>query len=142
MTIVDQDPPEPLVRKRMEEMITACRDTNRRPSVLAFARSLGMSNTTFRRRYPDLVQEISVRRTAPANEAARGPSAQDKLIARNAMLRRRNRALTAALALATAQIQYVTLENARVREALEAREGITQLSSRTRRRTGGRDREA
>ncbi|MGV9419970.1 hypothetical protein ACWDO6_21015 [Streptomyces sp. NPDC003674] len=61
------------------------------------------------------------------------------MIARNAKLRRRNRELTAALAMATAEIQYVTLENARIREALEAREGITQLSSRTRRRTGGRD---
>ncbi|MDQ1022282.1 hypothetical protein [Streptomyces afghaniensis] len=55
----DQDLPHALVRKRMEEMLAACRDANRRPSVLAFARSLGMSNTTFRRRYPDLVQEIS-----------------------------------------------------------------------------------
>ncbi|MFD4955184.1 hypothetical protein [Streptomyces sp. NPDC058451] len=101
-----------------------------------------MSNTTIRRRYPDLVQEISARRTASADEAVREPSTQDTLIARNAKLRRRNRELTAALALATAQIQYVTLENARVRETLEAQEGVTQLSSRTRRRTGGEGCEA
>lgn len=113
-------------------MLAACRHANRRPSVLAFARSLGMSNTTFRRRYPDLVQEISTHRTTSNDEGARKPSAQDTLSARNAKLRRRNRELTAALGLATAQMQYVTLENARLREALEAREGVTRLSSRPR----------
>nr|WSX50717.1 hypothetical protein OG409_18265 [Streptomyces sp. NBC_00974] len=132
MTAPHQDLPDALVRKRMEATLAASHDSNRRPSVLAIARSLGMSNTTFRRRYPDLVQEISSHRTAPGNEPAHEPTAQDILIARNAKLRRRNRELTAALALATAQIQYVTLENARFREALEAQEGVTQLSSRTR----------
>ncbi|MFC8260672.1 hypothetical protein ACFUNF_24425 [Streptomyces sp. NPDC057291] len=34
------DLPDALVRKRMDEMLAACRDTNRRPSVLAFARGL------------------------------------------------------------------------------------------------------
>lgn len=65
MTEMHRVVPDALVRKRMEEMLAACHDSNRRPSVLAFARSLGVSNTTFRRRYPDLVQEITARRTAP-----------------------------------------------------------------------------
>ncbi|MFD4032625.1 hypothetical protein ACFWVP_19415 [Streptomyces sp. NPDC058637] len=118
----------------MEKMLAACRDANRRPPTerLAFARSLGMSNTTFRRRYPDLVEEIAAHRTTSNDEAVREPSAQDTLIARNAKLRRRNRELTAALALAAVQIQYVTLENTRLLEALEAQEGVTQLSSRPR----------
>ncbi|MGW7613483.1 hypothetical protein ACWGKW_40825 [Streptomyces sp. NPDC054766] len=126
MTAARQDLPDVLVRKRLAEMMAACHASNRRPSVLALASSLGMSNTTFRRRYPDLVQEISARRTttAPGTQA---PSPQDTLLARNAKLRRRNRELTAALALATAQIQYVTLENTRFREALEAQQAVTRL---------------
>lgn len=126
MTAAHQGLPDALVRKRLAETLTACHDSNRRPSVLAFARSLGMSNTTFRRQYPDLVQEISARRTTTAPEA-QAPSAQDSLVARNAKLRRRNRELTAALALAAAQIQYVTLENTRFREALEAQQSVTRL---------------
>ncbi|MFC8260675.1 hypothetical protein ACFUNF_24440 [Streptomyces sp. NPDC057291] len=90
-----------------------------------------MSNTTFRRRYPDLVQEISAHRISN-DEAVREPSTQDKLIARNAKLRRRNRELTAALALAAAQIQYVTLQNARLQEALEDAAKVTRLPERRR----------
>ncbi|WP_221360238.1 hypothetical protein [Streptomyces beigongshangae] len=44
-----------------------------------------------------------------------------------AKLRRRNRELTSALALAATQIQYVTLENTRFREALEAQQSATRL---------------
>ncbi|MFC9635822.1 hypothetical protein ACFTY8_43115 [Streptomyces mirabilis] len=127
MTDTHQVVPDALVRKRMEEMLAACRDSSRRPSILAFARSLGLSNTTFRRRYPDLVQEITARRTAPSDEQVHEPSTLDTLTARNAKLRRRDRELTAALALATAQIQFVTLENVRFREALEAQHTVTCL---------------
>ncbi|MGQ4333335.1 MULTISPECIES: hypothetical protein [Streptomyces] len=127
MNDTHHDLPDALVRKRMEKMLAACHDSNRRPSVLAFARNLGLSNTTFRRRYPDLVQETTARRTAPSDEQIYEPSALDTLTARNAKLRSRNREFTAALALAAAQIQYVTLENVRFREAPEAQQTVTRL---------------
>ncbi|NEA63447.1 hypothetical protein [Streptomyces sp. SID12488] len=105
-------------------MPAARHDSNRRPSVLAFARSLGISNTTFRRRYPGLVQEITARWTVSSDEQVHEPSTLDTLTVRNAKLRRRNREFTAALAIATARIQYVTLENVRFREPLEAQQTV------------------
>lgn len=127
MNDTHHDLPDALVRKRLEKMLAVCHDFNRQPSVLAFARSLGLSNMTFCRRYPDLVQEITARRTAPSDEQVHEPSALDILTARNAKLRRRNRELTAALSLAAAQIQHLTLENVRFRETLDAQQTATRL---------------
>ncbi len=54
--------PEALVRKKLEQLLAACEQQNRRPSVLALVRQVGMSNTTFRRNYPDITREIGLRR--------------------------------------------------------------------------------
>ncbi|MFE4305022.1 hypothetical protein ACFQ9H_05275 [Streptomyces sp. NPDC056517] len=119
--------PEALVRKRVEELRASCRKAGRRPSVLALARQLGLSNTTFRRHYPDIAREIAAHRSAAAPSRDR-PSEQDKIIARNSRLRRRNRELTVQLKLAAAQIQHLALANASLLEALQQATNITRLS--------------
>lgn len=123
------DLPETLVRKRLQEVLDACRETRTRPTVLMLARRLEMTNTTFRRRYPEIVQEVADRRTAPAAPRS-GPTEHDRLLARNAKLRRRNRDLTAQLALAAAQIQHLALRNARLEEALEAQAKLSHINER------------
>ncbi|MCT6779853.1 hypothetical protein LXH09_24730 [Streptomyces sp. CS7] len=121
------DLPEALVRKHLQQVLDACRESNTRPSVLMLARSLGLTNTTFRRRFPEVAREISEHRTAPSTPRG-GLTEYDKLIARNAKLRRRNRDLTAQLALAAAQVQHLALRVAQMREALESQAKVSRLA--------------
>jgi hypothetical protein len=122
--------PELLVRKRLEEMLAACQASGTRPSVLTLARRMGLTNTTFRRHYPEIAREIAGHRTAPDAPVGSQPNTYDKLVARNAKIRRRNHELTAQLKLAAAQIQYLALRNARLEEALEAQIGVTRIDGR------------
>jgi hypothetical protein len=127
------DLPEALVRKHLQEVLDTCRETNKQPSVLMLARRLDLTNTTFRRRYPDIAREIADHRAAPTTPHS-GPTAHDRLVARNAKLRRHNRELTTQLALAAAQIQNLALRNERLQEALEETSNVTSISSRAPRR--------
>ncbi|MFD7102295.1 hypothetical protein [Streptomyces celluloflavus] len=127
------DLPEALVRKHLQEVLDTCRETNKQPSVLMLARRLDLTNTTFRRRYPDIAQEIADHRATPTAPRS-GPTAHDRLVARNAKLRRRNRELTAQLTLAAAQIQHLSLRNERLQEALEETSNVTSITSRAPRR--------
>jgi hypothetical protein len=121
---------EALVRKKLQELLTICEQQRRRPSVLALARQLGMSNTTFRRHYPEIVCEISGHRSLPANPVSSTRSEYDRLVARNAKLRRSNRGLTSQLKLAVAQVQYLALRNAGLQEAVETAAKVTHLGDR------------
>jgi hypothetical protein len=121
---------EALVRKRLQDMLTAREREGRRPSVLALARQLGLSNTTFRRHYPEIAREINHHRSQPADTVGNTANSYDRLVARNAKLRRRNHELTSQLKLATAQIQYLALRAAALEQALEDQAGITHLSNR------------
>ncbi|MFZ3491937.1 hypothetical protein ACODT5_46870 [Streptomyces sp. 5.8] len=125
------DLPEALVRKHLQQVLDACGEDNSRPSVLMLARRLGLTNTTFRRRYPEIAREISEHRTAPAAPRG-GPTEHDRLVARNAKLRRRNRDLTGQLALAAAQVQHLALRNERLKEALEAASRVTNIRQKPR----------
>jgi AcrR family transcriptional regulator len=103
----------------------------RQPSVLAVARELGLSNTTFRRHFPDIASEIGTARRTPADTTGvDGLSPHDKLIARNAKLRRDNRQLRDHLAIAVANIQRLALTNHRLHATLEAASGVARLDSR------------
>ncbi|MCG0283930.1 hypothetical protein [Streptomyces sp. PSAA01] len=124
------DLPEALVRKHHQEVLDTCRETNKQPSVLMLARRLDLTNTTIRRRYPDIAREIADHRATPAAPRT-GPTAHDRLVARNAKLRRRNRELATQLALAAAQIQNLALRNERLQEALEEASNVTSINSRT-----------
>ncbi|NEA67466.1 hypothetical protein [Streptomyces sp. SID12488] len=127
------DLPKALVRQHLQEVLDTCRETNKQPSVLMLARRLDLTNTTFRRRYPDIAREIADHRAAPTTPRS-GPTAHDRLVARNAKLRRHNRELTAQLALAAAQIQDLALCNERHQEALGETSNVTSTSSRAPRR--------
>jgi hypothetical protein len=93
------------------------------------ARRLGLSNTTFRRRYPEIAREIADHRATPPTLRS-GPTEHDRLVARNAKLRRRNSELNSQLALAIAQIQFLALRAARLEEDLKAQTNVTQLADR------------
>lgn len=54
-------PSEQHVREVLREMEVQAESSGRRPSTLALARRLGLPNTSFRRAYPDVAHEISVR---------------------------------------------------------------------------------
>ncbi|MFJ2925603.1 hypothetical protein ACIPIU_11370 [Streptomyces massasporeus] len=71
------DPPEALVRKHLQEVLDTCRETKRQPSVLMLARRLELTNTTFRRRYPDIAREIADHRAAPPPLEAARPHTAD-----------------------------------------------------------------
>jgi hypothetical protein len=122
-------PAEGRVRRVLDQYLTECHDNGKRPSVLALAAKLGMTNTTFRRHFPEQAKEISEARfhPEPRAEAQKRPSPYEALAARNAKLRRANRILTGNLRLAAAQIQRLGMENARLREALEASSNITHI---------------
>ncbi|MDT0467958.1 hypothetical protein [Streptomyces gibsoniae] len=122
-------PAEARVRRVMDQYLTECQDNGTRPSVLTLAAKLGLSNTTFRRHFPDLAKEISAIRSGPDPSAAaeKQPSAYEILSARNAKLRRANRSLTENLRFAAAQIQRLAVDNNRLREALEASSKITRI---------------
>jgi hypothetical protein len=129
-------PPEAHVRKVLREQLDRAAQTGERPSVLALARRFGLSNTTFRRHFPGIANEISSARTAPPpEEHPRGASHYDRLVERNAKLRRANRDLAAHIKLAAAHIQRPALENARLTQQLDAASKVTRIDTRTRQRT-------
>lgn len=119
------------VDRALKRYLAECRDNGRRPSVLALAATLGMSNTTFRRHFPDHAKKVSELRREPEpgsrTESDAGPSPYEQLTARNAKLHRANRILTQNLHLAAAQVQRLSLDNARLRQELQSTASITPI---------------
>jgi hypothetical protein len=106
--------------------------TGKPPAVLAVARRLKLANTTFRRNFPTLPNQLQAQRKAPT-ESANDPGAADrfgKLKRDNDKLRRHNQQLDEHLDLACASIQRLALENHRLRRELEVATNITPISSR------------
>lgn len=132
MTATAAMPTPEQARRARDRVLTQATNNGRRPSVLAVARELGLSNTTFRRHFPDIAQQISDTRRTPAPGSAQpnGSSAHDKLVARNAKLRRDNRQLREHLDLAIATIHRLTLTNHRLQAELDAAASVTHLRSR------------
>lgn len=122
-------PAEAIARRVMDQYTTECHDNGTRPSVLALAAKLGLSNTTFRRHFPDLAEALSALRSrlGSPDAAQTRPSPYEILAARNAKLRRANRTLTENLRFAAAQIQRLALDNTRLHDALEASSNITRI---------------
>ncbi|MER7673574.1 hypothetical protein ABTY61_34640 [Kitasatospora sp. NPDC096128] len=123
-------PAEAHVRRVLDLYINECHDNGTRPGVLApLAAEFDLSNTTFRRHFPDLAKEISTARTnpEPRADAVKRSSPYEVLPARNAKLRRANRSLPENLQLAAAQIQRLAMDNARLRETLEASSNVTRI---------------
>ena len=105
--------------------------TGRQAGVLALSRHLGLANTTLRRRFPDICAEVAVRRAQPALPAGAldttGYETLEKDVAR---LRRDNQDLTENLEMAIANIQRLTIENHRLRQALEEAHKVARLPTR------------
>lgn len=129
-------PSEAHVRKVLHELQDRAEQNGTRPSVLGLARHFGLSNTTFRRHFPGVARDISAARTAPPSEGQpHGASRYDRLVERNAKLRRANRDLSAHIKLAAAHIQRLALENARLTRQLEAASQVTRIDTRSKHRT-------
>jgi transposase-like protein len=123
-------PSEARARTAMEQLLSKARGTGTQPSVLALARQFGLTNTTFRRHFPELAKEIAAARSTPSGEApatSPGATRYDRLVARNAKLRRANQGLTDHLKIAAAHIQRLTLENHRLRQELEGAANVTRI---------------
>ncbi|MET9141979.1 hypothetical protein [Streptomyces parvulus] len=101
--------------------------TGRTPSVLALATQLGLANTTFRRNFPQVCDELAGAARTPG---ANGSDAYSALKADNARLRRAKRDLTAQLELAIAAIQRLTIDNERLRGALHDASVVSTLPRR------------
>lgn len=126
-------PSEARVRAALTRLRQTATETGKRPTVLALAREFGLSNTTFRRHFPDIARDIAEAARASAPTAVTPVSHYDLLVARNAKLKRRNKELTAHLTLAAARIQQVTLDNQRLKQQLEAATGVTRIGAQRRR---------
>jgi DNA-binding transcriptional regulator YhcF (GntR family) len=105
----------------------------RPPSVLAVAAALGLSNTTFRRNYPELVTELQDQRRQSGTSTTHTDATDryDRLRRDNAVLRSRNSELTNQLELAAATIQRLAIENEQLRHQLEEASRITRLDRRS-----------
>lgn len=123
-------PSESQVRQAFTKLIERAHHNGHRPSVLTLARQFGLSNTTFRRHYPQVVKG-ELRRT-PATEHTDSPAATEhaRLIGRNAKLRRDNRQLRQHLELAAANIARLTIDNHRLRQELEQARQVTSIARR------------
>ncbi|WP_157840712.1 hypothetical protein [Streptomyces leeuwenhoekii] len=91
-----------------------------------------MSNTTFRRHFPDITREIGQARSTALADRGERTTAYDKLVARNARLKRVNSEQQAHLRLAAAEIQCLALLNAALLEDLEEARNVTAIRPRTR----------
>jgi hypothetical protein len=132
MTPTDRLPSEPQVRQAFTNLVEQSRRNGRRPSVLELARHFGLSNTTFRRHYPEIVKELGDIRRTPAIERADSPAVTEhaRIVARNAKLRRDNRQLREHLDLAAANIARLAIDNHQLRQQLEQAQQITHIRAR------------
>lgn len=84
------------VRRVVDEVTESAKQAGTIPSTPAVARRLRMSNTTFRRNFPEIVRELGELRRTPTRTDQDTPDGQQRHIAlheRNAKLLRDNRAL-------------------------------------------------
>jgi hypothetical protein len=92
------------------------------PTVLALARSLGLTNATFWRHFPQIAQEVAdgrrnaLRSAGPADTPATGGTDAKSALAQ---LRNDKARLRGQLEVAIAHLQRLTLENRALREELE-----------------------
>ncbi|WP_037305711.1 hypothetical protein [Amycolatopsis orientalis] len=89
-----------------------------RVSVLALARAVGLSNTTFRRHFPAIVDDLVT--GLPTSSTPARPSHTDDRSSEILRLRREILDLRAQLDVACAQIQHLALVNERLRNELHA----------------------
>lgn len=125
-------PTEPQVRQAFTKLIEQADHNGHWPSVLALARQFELSNTTFRRHYPEIVKQLGQIRRTPVTEHTALPAATEhiRIIARNAKLQRDNRQLRQHLDLAAVNIARLTIDNHQLRQQLEPAHRVTNITSR------------
>ena len=99
------------------------------PAVFALARHLGIANTTFRRRFPDIASQLRQQRTADSPHGHAANSRLDQLERDNAQLRHEKQNLAEHLELAIANILRLTLENNQLRQELENATRVHQIAT-------------
>ena len=119
------------VRQAFTKLVDQAHHDGQRPSVLALARQFGLSNTTFRRHYPEIARELGQIRRAPTTAVTESPAAVEhsRLVARTAELRRAVQELRQDLELAVANIARLTLDNHHLRTELEHARRITNIKN-------------
>lgn len=123
-------PAEAHVRAVLADMLTEAAAGGAKPSVLALARRLGLSNATFWRHFRDIATEI--RNTAGDSMAQPGGqnplrNRAGELASQNAGLRRERDRLADQLEAALGHLRRLTVDNAQLRHDLEAAHKITRL---------------
>ena len=125
-------PAEQHVREVLAQMRAEAAGGGPTPSVLALARRLGLSNTTFWRHYRDIATEIrhmAQADTAPADGLALRPDRSAELAAENARLRLERDRLADQVEAALGHLRRLAIDNARLRADLEEARGITSLGT-------------
>jgi AcrR family transcriptional regulator len=103
----------------MAEVVAQARDEGKRPTVLALARRLGMTNPTFWRHFPDIARDL-VDMARAGEPQSTEPSRYEQLRENHARLRRKNAQLRHDLELAKASIQRLALDRQQLRQQLES----------------------
>lgn len=122
-------PDEHAVRTAMTALLNESATERTTPTVVALAKRLGLTNSTFWRHFPDIATELRTTARTPNPDAPASPAARRlaELEQRNAELIRDNRQLTEHLDLAVANLQRLTLDNHNLRQALEAASKVTRI---------------
>ncbi|HEY4850566.1 MAG TPA: hypothetical protein VII22_07205 [Streptosporangiaceae bacterium] len=123
-------PDQAHVRAVLADMLAEAAAGGAKPSVLALARRLGLSNATFWRHFRDIATEI--RHTAGDSMAQPGGQNPQRdrageLASQNAGLRRERDRLADQLEAALSHLRRLTIDNAQLRHDLEAAHNITHL---------------
>lgn len=122
-------PTESEVRAALAEL--SATETKGRPTVVALARSLGLTNATFWRHFPEIAQEVAdARRSGQRSDTAAGASHTGAAAdggAEIAHLRTEKSRLRDQLEVAVAHIQRLTLENRALRDELERATKVVRI---------------
>jgi hypothetical protein len=123
-------PDEARVREVLAQMRAEADAGATRVSVLGLARRLGMSNATFWRNYREIAIEIRQAPETPGKPARVSQQGNEaKLADRNASLRRERDTLAGQLEAALAHLRRLIMDNARLREELEAARSVSHLDT-------------
>lgn len=123
-------PAEQQVRAVLAQMRAEAAAGGPAPSVLALARRLSLSNTTFWRHYRDIatgIRHAAHADTALADGPSRHPTRSAELAAENARLRLERDHLAGQVEAALGHLRRLATDNARLRRDLEEARGITSL---------------
>jgi AcrR family transcriptional regulator len=127
-------PDDHAVRTTMTALLNEATAQGTTPTVVELAKRLGLTNSTFWRHFPDIANELRTTARTPNPDAPASPAARRfaELEQRNAELTRDNRQLTEHLDLAVVNLQRLTLDNHKLRRALEAASKVTRIDTKTR----------